>query len=175
MRHGKSIPSSDGLDDFERPLKRRGQRDALKVGTSLAQSGRASSLLLTSPATRALQTAERVASSAGVSQPPVPCDSLYPGDQEAVVTSLRGVGDGHTRVMVVGHNPCLENLVEELTGRAETLTTASVAVVDLDIDCWADLGRGEGGALVEVLRPREHSGASAGAWRRGGDTPACPG
>ncbi len=58
-------------------------------------------------------------------------------------------------VMVVGHNPGIEDLVEELTGEWVSMPTATLAQIDLAIDRWSDLALEETGKLVNVWRPRE--------------------
>jgi phosphohistidine phosphatase SixA len=58
--------------------------------------------------------------------------------------------------MMVGHNPGFEGFVSLLTGNQESMPTAAVAVIDLNIDKWSDVKNGEGG-LIEVIRPKEQA------------------
>jgi phosphohistidine phosphatase len=81
--------------------------------------------------------------------------ALYLAGPEAYIEVLRGVPDKYRRVMVVGHNPGLEELVEHLAGTATILPTAALAQVLLPITQWRALGEETKGKLKGVWRPRE--------------------
>jgi phosphohistidine phosphatase len=79
---------------------------------------------------------------------------------------LRQLSDEHQCVLVVGHNPGLEDVLEKLTGRFERLTTAALAHVTLKISEWRELSASPQGQLIHVWRPSDlpdsgESGASA--------------
>lgn len=153
LRHGKAErPEIAGID-FDRQLTARGRRDARAVGEWLAAEGLQPDLVVTSSAARALQTAELAAESAEVDDPPVAVDALYGADEEACLAALREHAEGEDTVLLVGHNPTLEALVERLTGRDVRLRTAELAHVESDVETWADIGRGRRGRLVAAWRP----------------------
>src|SRR5947209_5564830 len=139
LRHGKSDWDDDSLPDHERPLARRGQRDAPRMGRLLRDEKMLPDLILTSSATRARQTAEAVAEAAGYRGDVMAADSLYPGDPGAWLEALSHLLEGFHRVMVVGHNPELQDLVEQLTGSSVVLPTAALALIELPIPRWDEL------------------------------------
>jgi len=155
LRHAKSSWQQPGQDDHDRPLNDRGKRDAPRMGRLLADEDRVPDLILSSTARRARRTAEIVAEACGYDGEIVLCRDFYDAEPEAYLEAVRARGGSAERVMVVGHNPILEMLVEHLTGRAETMPTAALAEVALPIDGWEALDEETRGRLVRVWRPRE--------------------
>jgi phosphohistidine phosphatase len=126
LRHAKSAWPPD-VPDEQRPLNDRGRRDAPAVGRWLAgQPG--FDLALVSPATRARQTWELVAAElAGPPEHRVEPALYFCGPREIIAAAEHtGLND----VLVVAHNPDLEDVVAELTGERVTLKTSALAVVD---------------------------------------------
>lgn len=153
MRHGKSDWSS-GAIDHDRPLTGRGERSARLMGRVLTRAGLAPDTILTSSATRALRTAELAADAGGWDVDITATRDLYDAWHGTVLEALAETADEVDRLMVVGHQPTWGALVEELTGGAVAMRTATVAVVDLLLGTsWRHDGapRGE---LVAVLQPR---------------------
>ena len=113
-------------------------------------------LIISSTAVRASSTADEAAARCGYGRKARREGKLYLADPAGTVDVLRRVGDGAAAtVMIVGHNPGLEQLVEFLTGEEETLPTAALAQVALPIDRWRDLRLTTRGKLVNVWRPKE--------------------
>ena len=81
-------------------------------------------------------------------------DDLYNAPGDDLAAALRGCSDQRDRVMVVAHNPGLEELLSSLTGVTEGLPTCALAHVELDVDRWSDLEPGSG-KLKDLWRPRE--------------------
>ena len=110
-------------------------------------------LVLSSTARRARSTARRCLAASGAEAPLQLTRALYDsGAAGHLVEIARWAGDAHATVLVVGHNPDLEDLVETLTGEPVTLKTAFLAVISLDLDNWADLATARG-RLGRLLRP----------------------
>ena len=155
LRHGKSSWADYGLGDHDRPLKKRGRRDARRMGEELAVRDLVPDLVLSSTARRARSTARRAAEAAGCADRVTETHKLYlTGVEQQLRTVAEHAGDDHERVMIVGHNPTFEDLVEHLTGEDERMTTANLACIDLDVDSWQRLA-GARGSLRFLLRPRE--------------------
>ncbi len=155
LRHGKSSWSSSSLADHDRPLKGRGKRDAQRIGHVLRERGLVPDLIVSSTARRAASTARRAAAAAGFGGRMVHTRELYLSSARDQLSSVAAVAeDGHRCVMMVGHNPTLEDLVERLTGEDVRLTTGNLVAVDLEIDAWTELPRARG-TLRFVLRPKE--------------------
>jgi phosphohistidine phosphatase len=112
-------------------------------------------LIISSTAERALTTAEFAALSAGYEAEIQTTRQLYLADPEDYIEILNGVKDSHDRVMVVGHNPGMEELVEELSGIYQRMPTAALAQIELPINSWADLVEDTEGKLVNIWRPKE--------------------
>ena len=127
------------------------------MGKLLAEEGLTPDLIITSSAERALTTAELAALGSGYEAELIVSRQLYHADPEDYLAQLRANGGAAERVLVVGHNPGIESLVEALTGEYQRMTTAALALVRLPIDSWADLTEKIVGKLAIVWRPKELS------------------
>ncbi len=155
LRHGKSSWANSGLGDHDRPLKDRGRRDATRMGGELKDRDLIPDLILSSTARRARSTAQRAADAAGCSGRIQETRELYLSNVEDQLRTVASrASDDHQRVLIVGHNPTLEDLVEHLTGEDQRMTTGNLACIDLDIDSWRQLAAARG-TLRFLLRPRE--------------------
>ena len=155
LRHAKSSWNNANLADHERPLNKRGKGDAPRMGKLVKDEELTPDLIISSSAERALTTAEQVALAGGYEEEIIVTRQLYHADPEDYLEVLREKAGLHERVMVVGHNPGMESLVEELTGSYEVMSTATLAQVVLPIESWADLTEGVTGELIGVWRPKE--------------------
>ena len=155
LRHAKSSWNNTNLSDHERPLNKRGKRDAPRMGKLLAEQNLTPDLIITSSAERALTTAELVALNSGYEEEITVTRHLYHGDPEDYFEVLREKGDLHHCVMVVGHNPGMEALVEDLTGAYERMPTATLIQIELPFDSWAECADEPAGKLIAVWRPKE--------------------
>jgi phosphohistidine phosphatase len=125
------------------------------MGRLLAREDLTPDLIISSSAKRALTTAELAASSAGYESEIQVTRQLYHAGPEDYIEALNGVSDGYDRVMVVGHNPGMEELVEQLSGHYQRMPTAALAYIELAIAVWADLDEEVNGRLVNLWRPKE--------------------
>ncbi|MEJ2747135.1 MAG: histidine phosphatase family protein [Anaerolineae bacterium] len=155
LRHAKSSWENAQLTDYERPLNKRGKRDAPRMGKLLREQDLVPDLIITSSAERALSTAEAVALASGYEQEIRATRSFYHADPAAYIDALRQLDDSLERVMVVGHNPGMEELVEELTGFWEVMSTAALAQVSLPVNHWHDLDEDVTGELVNLWEPKK--------------------
>lgn len=158
MRHAKSSWKNTGLADHDRPLNKRGKQDAPRMGSVLREEGLVPDLIISSSAKRAQMTVEAVVAESGCMGEVRISRELYASGPEAYLEALQALEDEFERVMIVGHNPDLEELLEILSGEAEILPTAALAQVELDIDSWQELqdeADDPQGKLVALWRPRE--------------------
>jgi phosphohistidine phosphatase len=155
MRHGKSSWRDAQIPDHDRPLKKRGRRDARRVGQLLVDEGLEPDLVLSSTAERARHTAELVAETCHLDDAVFLDESLYHAEAADIVRALGRVTDGTSIVLVIGHNPGLEELVTRLTNAEVTLPTAALAHVTLPIEDWRAAGAAPTGSLHHVWRPRD--------------------
>jgi phosphohistidine phosphatase len=135
MRHAEEVEESETLQDEWRYLTEKGRSAAEMVSTSMIKIGRKARLTITSPLTRAVQTAEIAAGKACRKNVVVASGHLLPGaDISELITYLKSCKDAK-RVMLVGHEPQLGSLVATLLGReVETITLKKGACVALDLD-----------------------------------------
>ena len=158
LRHAKSSWNEPDLADFERPLNSRGLEAAPFMGRLIAAKGYLPDLIVSSPARRALATAELVRENTGTNIEIQLNDRVYEASPQTLLHITAAVGDAADSVMLVGHNPGMEGLVRLLTRRPEAMPTAALAVIDLGIDRWSNIKEGCG-TLIEVIRPKEHMAA----------------
>ncbi len=143
------------MDDWQRPLNDRGYRDAPRVGEWLRDRSLVPDVIITSDAVRARTTAQTVAKAAGYSRDIVADPSLYHARPEDVIDVLNGVADEAHMVLIVGHNPGLEELVRQLTGEPHGLVTAALVELDVPIDRWSELDGTIAASIVETWQPRD--------------------
>jgi len=155
LRHAKSSWADPKLADIDRPLNKRGKRDAPRIGSLLRKNDLVPDLILSSPAVRARLTAEAVAEASGYEGEIEFEDNFYPGNPEDYIEVLQALPDDVNSVMVVGHNPGLEELLETLTGESAALPTAALAQVNLPIRTWLELDDEPVGDLVNLWRVKE--------------------
>ena len=157
MRHAKSSWDSPAGTDHDRPLNERGFADAPRMGAWLKEQGVVPELIISSTARRARQTAVGVIEGSGYGEEWEQTADFYHADPEAYIERLAQLPDALERVMVVGHNPGIEELVNLLTDEFVMVTTANIAHITVPIAHWADLTAvGEGdliGQLVHFWQP----------------------
>ena len=140
VRHGQSSWDDVKLADSERPLTDKGKSDAAKMGKRLAESEVALDLMVSSPAKRALATAEAIARKLDFKRKHIVQDErLYSGQVEDLLQLIEEVGEKHKRVMLVGHNPLLSELVLQLADKDVNLPTCAVAMLRFDTKSWAKI------------------------------------
>jgi phosphohistidine phosphatase len=155
LRHAKSSWANDKLSDYERPLNDRGLADAPKMGKLLRREGLTPDAIISSSAVRAATTAELVAMAADFEGTIRYTEALYHAEPEAYRAAARAVPDEVNTLMLVGHNPGMEELLEILSGHAEAMPTAAVAHFRLPIDRWSDFSLSGQATLVALWRPKE--------------------
>ena len=153
LRHAKSSWDDLTLIDFDRPLNKRGKREAPLVGEWLRKEDRLPGLILSSAAKRAVQTVKALVKAAGYEGEVEYEERFYDAGIDDWLQALASLPEDVDPVLLVGHNPTLEELVYALCRTSVTLQTATLAEIDLPIDYWAELGGREAGKLVQVLRP----------------------
>lgn len=160
MRHAKSDWNSNAKSDKERPLSNRGLRDAPKMALWMLSNNIVPDIIITSPAKRALHTAQICLNELGISQECfVVDDRLYGANSNEIITTLNKYLKDHDTVLLVGHNPTLDQTVQalckkapELTDTGKLMTTANLALLPVE----------EGQSLnhrsvvnPELIRPKE--------------------
>ena len=144
VRHAKSSRDDPALPDKERPLNERGMRDAPKVGERLSEQGVKPDLILSSPAVRALATAEIIARKLGYKVKDIVVDErLYATTPDNLLRVIRKIGDKSKRVMLFGHNPEFTELAHRLSSDIADMPTCAIAEFRFDTKKWSDVGNVE--------------------------------
>jgi len=158
LRHGKAIRSDDFPIDYDRPLSKRGPQDLKRAVKVLANLSPPVDWIVSSPAKRAHQTASIVNEGLGLEKRVVWEEDIYSRGADALFLILLETPDEFDHVLVVGHNPTLEQIVSGLCAgsdchMANSLPTSGLASIELDIARWEQLRWGCG-ELRLLLRPR---------------------
>ena len=162
LRHAKSDWDDPELPDHERPLAARGVRASHDLAKRLSKAEVAPSLVLCSPALRARQTLELIAPALGKKVDIRYDDGLYGASVADVIKRLGRVPASMPSIMVVAHNPTIQELALELAGSGDDIDrmrqkfpTAALAMLEIDRKDWKELGRGCAD-LRGLLTPREN-------------------
>lgn len=155
LRHAKSSWKDESISDHDRPLNKRGQRDAPRIGELLNQHELVPRQVFSSTALRAIETARIVTEQCGFEGTVMALRELYLAPPESYVSVLRHHAQAASPILVVGHNPGIESLVYALTGEHETMPTAALAQVSIPVDDWSQLGANVRGTLTQLWRPKE--------------------
>ncbi|MGH0035633.1 MAG: SixA phosphatase family protein [Myxococcota bacterium] len=161
LRHAKSSWNDETLDDHLRPLDERGERAAAIIGAYLAQSRIRVDRVLCSTALRATQTVERVGRLVELPEPTLE-PSLYLATGQALLERLRRLPEAAEGVLLVGHNPGIADLAENIAGRGATddldrmvrkFPTAGLAVLHIGPAGWSGLRPGSA-SLEHFVTPK---------------------
>ncbi len=162
LRHAKSSWSEPGARDLDRPLNRRGQDVAPRIGAYLARHGLIPDRVLCSTARRARETWELMASEAPAAPPATFSEKLYNATSRALVDVLRHAEPEAASLLVVGHNPGLQEVATALIASGdledrerlrEKLPTGGLVVIDFAIADWSKLHT-RSGRLERFVVPR---------------------
>ncbi len=164
LRHAKSSWNDPVDRDFDRPLNKKGKRAAAVMGRFIRSKGLSFDQILASPAVRVIETLENVEEARGKAMEPTWDRKIYLASSATLLDVLRGANADADHILMVGHNPGLEDLVFDLVpddgtspARDEVETkypTAALAEMTLAIDSWADIGE-KCGSLDRFTRPRD--------------------
>ncbi len=162
LRHAKSGWDDPVSRDFDRPLNPRGRRAARTVAREMKAQGLAFDRVLASPARRVMETLEEVAAGYGAIQPDYD-QRLYLASTATLLEIVQAIPDEIERLLLVGHNPGLEELALCLSRRDEAglrgevevkYPTGTVAEIALPVERWAEVSEGKG-RIERFIRPRD--------------------
>ncbi len=165
LRHAKAAPAEPDQDDHARALTVRGMHDAGAMARYLRKNNYLPDRLLVSSSARTRQTADLV-----LREIPAPADvldKLYLAETGKILGLVQGASQSLSGVMVVGHNPGIEELASFLAREPvrrkererrdvleEKFPTAALAVLEFDIEKWRDIRPGEA-TLIDFIRPKD--------------------
>jgi phosphohistidine phosphatase len=154
LRHAKSDWNNPNMSDFERPLNGRGLRSALQMGAFLQEKKLEPDLIVSSPAVRAKDTAELIKDAAQFLTELKFEPRIYEATVNDLIDVLKQIPKSCQVLLIVGHNPGFENLIESLTGETREMPTAALAEVHLNIEDWSEIDVGQGN-LKNLYKPKE--------------------
>ena len=155
LRHAKSSWDNMHQQDHERPLNKRGKRTAPRMGQLILEQQLTPDTIISSTAQRARETVEAVASNCQFPGEIVYDDNLYLAPPAVYLNILNRLPDQCQRILFVGHNPGMEELVAQVTGQPVTMPTAALAHLQWQIDSWEQLPKTDSGTLCDFWIPRE--------------------
>lgn len=168
MRHAKSDWNGENISDFDRPLNQRGLKDAPRMASWFARHLETANLtvdlLISSPALRARQTSDEIIESLKLPDDSIIYDKrMYLASTAVLLEIIRETDDSRKTIMLVGHNPGLENLSQKLSKKqlpldpdGSLMTTANIIHLQLN-ESWVDI-RQQQAEFVALMRPRQLPG-----------------
>jgi phosphohistidine phosphatase len=154
LRHAKASPSVAGMADFDRPLHDDGKKAAELIGELLSTRGVTLDLILSSPAVRARETIELVLKAANLAAEVRYDQRIYDGGLDPLLEIISETGDDKHPVMLVGHNPSFEELLQALIGHSEHLSAGALAKIVFATTTWRRIQETQG-RLDWVIQPKE--------------------
>ena len=164
LRHAKSSWADAGQADVDRPLNGRGKHAAMAVGRYMATNDLVPQLVLCSPARRARETWDLLARELATFPEVLIVPEIYNfGDGKALMECLRDKVGAAQSVLLVGHNPSIAGLAQNLTGKGsdrlrerleEKYPTAALAVISFNLNNWGVLAAGSG-TLLRFVTPKD--------------------
>lgn len=141
VRHAKSSWKYPNLDDFERPLNKRGHKNAPFMGRILKKLKVAPDLIISSPANRAAMTARIIAAALDYPLENIRfSEAVYEFSEKALISVVKQIDDAVNHAMVVGHNPAINGLANFIGDQPiSNIPTCGVFCVELDISAWANI------------------------------------
>jgi phosphohistidine phosphatase len=145
------------LTDHDRPLNKKGKRDAPKMGKALIDLDIVPDLIISSSAKRAMDTAILIAENCEYKKDIEKNSILYASNLENYIDVISTVPDKYQKVLIVGHNPIIEDLVTIFINKIETIPTCTLVQFSLNIKSWKLLENSDDKniKLIRILRPKE--------------------
>lgn len=156
VRHAKSSWDFPALDDKDRPLNKRGKRDAPKMGQVLKQKGEMPELIISSPAKRAFSTAKKIAKELGYPAKNIEKDSkLYMADVENFFSVIKKTNKNVNKLMLISHNFGITYFANYISGSAiDNIPTCGAVRIDFEIDSWKKIEKKKG-ELIFFEHPKK--------------------
>ncbi len=158
LRHAKSSWDDITLNDFDRPLSKRGLKDIPFMGKSYRKEYTKPQLIISSPARRARETAELFAEEIDYKIDEINFEQrIYQNTLEDLVDIVQKIDDSYDRVILVGHNPSLTELANYLTEEitVDNIPTCGIFAIEFRVKSWKKIEH-QGGTLLNFDYPKKH-------------------
>lgn len=148
-RHAKSSWDYPNLKDIDRPLNKRGERDAPEMGKRLKLRGIFPDLIISSPANRALTTCKTIAKELDYPQESIDInDEVYHAGENRLLKVVQNTDDTWLSLMIFGHNPGFTDFANSLANtQIDNIPTCGIFACTFDVEKWTDVNFGKGSTL----------------------------
>ena len=153
LRHGKSEKRDAEKQDFERTLTPQGREDSARIGAEMKKASLIPDRITSSDAVRAMETARICAEECEYDEDVYDMELLYTASAEDYLEILRDTPDGLRSVLIVGHNPTIEEFNESLMGRYRKIKTSNLVWYDVEINNWNEMSFDVNVARTGMLVP----------------------
>ena len=154
IRHGKSDWGNPEVNDFNRPLNHRGLKDAPRMGKYLFNNHDRADIILSSPAKRAISTANIISKEINYSESKIiKNEKIYLASKESLLQIINSIDDHNNCAYIFGHNPGFSNLASYLTDDWIDMKTCCVAILMSNVDSWGHWSKGIAN-LEKYLSPK---------------------
>lgn len=154
LRHAKSSWENPDASDFDRQLNEQGLKTTPIMGDTMLKNHFQPATIISSPAKRAKQTAVLIREAAQIECPIKYDERIYEASPHRLLEVISELDENKGSAMLIGHNPGLEGLIKILTGEIQSMSTAALAVIDLDKENWNEISA-ESGKLRAVFSPKD--------------------
>ncbi|HET6588762.1 MAG TPA: histidine phosphatase family protein [Candidatus Nitrosocosmicus sp.] len=157
LRHAKSSWKNKKLNDLNRPLNKRGRNEAVKMGEYLKSMDLMPDMIITSSALRARETATLLCRQSGYDGMVEVNFSLHEGDTTSYIQAITTSHEDKNKLLIVGHNPTLEQLLSLLTNKTVSLPTCTLVQIKLNVASWNKViyHSGSKPEIVNIWRPKK--------------------
>lgn len=154
MRHAKSDWGDESLSDHDRPLNRRGRRDAPRMAEWLAEIDMVPDMILSSSSERTRETVALMTEQWPTEPTTSFSEELYLATPESILSTIRSDACDATKLLVVAHNPGMTHLVSGLAGQFTEMPTAAIAIFRIPACDWSTVQPGTPMSLLQFMRPK---------------------
>ncbi len=141
IRHAKSDWSNPTLHDYDRPLNKRGKKNAPFMGKILREKGIVPDLIISSPAYRARETAKKIAKKVAYKEEIMYDEHLYDASLKTILEIVNYIEDEYDTVFLIGHNPSLNMLGFYLVDFNKNIPTSGVLEIELNCSTWKEVNK----------------------------------
>jgi phosphohistidine phosphatase len=155
LRHAKTSDNNASITDGMRPLSDSGKYDVYKMSKFLKNNKLIPSLIISSSAKRAKDTSNLLAESIGYNKDILLSELLYKTNAKHYINVISKISNNINMVLLIGHNPILENLIELITNELIMMETCSLVHILLPITTWREIKKNPKGKLIKLITIKE--------------------
>jgi phosphohistidine phosphatase len=155
LRHAKTSDNNASISDGMRPLSDSGKYDVYKMSKFLKNNKLIPSLIISSSAKRAKDTSNLLAESIGYNKDILLSELLYKTNAKHYINVISKISNNINMVLLVGHNPILENLIELITNELIIMETCSLVHILLPMTTWIEIKKNPKGKLIKLVTIKE--------------------